>query len=90
MSVTFTDGVQTDRGETIPADGTALRLDVSDASKGASSLHRQRVTTLAPGSGLKRTAVDVDGLSGHGGGVLGAEVADERSDLRGSRSRPIG
>jgi phosphoenolpyruvate-protein kinase (PTS system EI component) len=34
MSVSFTDGVQTDRGETIPADGTALRLDVSDASNG--------------------------------------------------------
>jgi hypothetical protein len=34
MSVSFTDGVQTDRGETIPADGTKLRLDVSDASSG--------------------------------------------------------
>jgi phosphoenolpyruvate-protein kinase (PTS system EI component) len=34
MSVSFTDGVQTDRGETIPADGTKLRLDVSDSSRG--------------------------------------------------------
>jgi hypothetical protein len=34
MSVAFTEGVQTDRGETIPADGTKLRLDVRDASKG--------------------------------------------------------
>lgn len=34
MSVTFTEGVQTDRGETIPEDGTTLRLDVSDASSG--------------------------------------------------------
>jgi hypothetical protein len=29
MSTTFTDGVQTSRGETIPADGTRVRLDVS-------------------------------------------------------------
>ena len=29
MSTTFTEGVQTDRGETIPADGTVVRLDVS-------------------------------------------------------------
>jgi hypothetical protein len=34
MSVTFTEGIQTDRGETIPADGTTLRLDVSDPSSG--------------------------------------------------------
>jgi hypothetical protein len=34
MSVTFTEGIQTDRGETIPADGTTLRLDVSDPSNG--------------------------------------------------------
>ena len=34
MSVSFTDGIQTDRGETIPADGTRIRLDVSDASSG--------------------------------------------------------
>jgi PEP-utilising enzyme, mobile domain len=34
MSVSFTDGVQTERGETIPADGTKLRLDVSDPSSG--------------------------------------------------------
>ena len=29
MSTTFTEGVQTDRGETIPADGARVRLDVS-------------------------------------------------------------
>jgi phosphoenolpyruvate-protein kinase (PTS system EI component) len=29
MSVRFTEGVQTSRGETIPADGTVVRLDVS-------------------------------------------------------------
>ena len=34
MSVNFTEGIQTDRSETIPADGTRLRLDVSDASNG--------------------------------------------------------
>lgn len=34
MSVSFTEGVQTDRGETIPADGTTIRLDVSDAKRG--------------------------------------------------------
>jgi phosphoenolpyruvate-protein kinase (PTS system EI component) len=31
MSVVFTEGVQTSRGETIPADGTLVRLDVSSA-----------------------------------------------------------
>ena len=34
MSVSFTEGIQTDRGETIPADGTKLRLDNSDAATG--------------------------------------------------------
>jgi phosphoenolpyruvate-protein kinase (PTS system EI component) len=34
MSVSFTEGVQTSRGETIPAEGTLVRLDVSNASKG--------------------------------------------------------
>jgi phosphoenolpyruvate-protein kinase (PTS system EI component) len=34
MSVSFTEGVQTSRGETIPADGTLVRLDVSSASQG--------------------------------------------------------
>lgn len=34
MSVSFTEGMQTDRGETIPPDGTTIRLDVSDASRG--------------------------------------------------------
>lgn len=29
MSTSFTEGVQTDRGETIPADGTQVRLDIS-------------------------------------------------------------
>lgn len=29
MSTSFTDGVQTSRGETIPADGTRVRLDIS-------------------------------------------------------------
>lgn len=29
MSTQFTDGVQTSRGETIPADGTTVRLDIS-------------------------------------------------------------
>ena len=29
MSVTFTDGIQTSEGETIPADGTVVRLDTS-------------------------------------------------------------
>lgn len=29
MSTSFTDGVQTSRGETIPADGTKVRLDIS-------------------------------------------------------------
>lgn len=28
-SVTFTEGVTTDRGETVPADGTVVRLDIS-------------------------------------------------------------
>jgi phosphoenolpyruvate-protein kinase (PTS system EI component) len=34
MSVSFTEGVQTSRGETIPADGTLVRLDVSAAAQG--------------------------------------------------------
>jgi phosphoenolpyruvate-protein kinase (PTS system EI component) len=34
MSVQFTEGVQTSRGETIPADGTLVRLDVSSAPQG--------------------------------------------------------
>lgn len=29
MSTVFTEGIQTDRGETIPADGTTVRLDIS-------------------------------------------------------------
>lgn len=29
MSTSFTEGIQTDRGETIPADGTQVRLDIS-------------------------------------------------------------
>ncbi len=29
MSTQFTDGIQTSRGETIPADGTRVRLDIS-------------------------------------------------------------
>lgn len=29
MSTAFTDGIQTDRGETIPADGAKVRLDVT-------------------------------------------------------------
>lgn len=29
MSTEFTEGIQTTRGETIPADGTAVRLDIS-------------------------------------------------------------
>ncbi len=29
MSTTFTDGIQTGRGETIPADGSRVRLDIS-------------------------------------------------------------
>ena len=29
MSTSFTEGVQTERGETIPADGTQVRLDIS-------------------------------------------------------------
>ena len=29
MGVTFTRGVETDRGETIPADGTVVRLDIT-------------------------------------------------------------
>lgn len=29
MSATFTDGIQTSRGETIPADGTQVRLDIT-------------------------------------------------------------
>ncbi|MEJ2863826.1 PEP-utilizing enzyme [Actinomycetospora flava] len=29
MSVTFTDGVRTERGETVPADDTVVRLDIS-------------------------------------------------------------
>ena len=29
MSTQFTDGIQTSRGETIPADGTSVRLDIS-------------------------------------------------------------
>jgi hypothetical protein len=34
MSVSFTEGIQTDRGETIPADGTTLRLDLTDPTRG--------------------------------------------------------
>ncbi|MGH8998999.1 MAG: PEP-utilizing enzyme [Acidimicrobiia bacterium] len=34
ISVTFTRGVKTSRGETIPADGTIVRLDVSTSPKG--------------------------------------------------------
>jgi phosphoenolpyruvate-protein kinase (PTS system EI component) len=29
MSTSFTDGIQTSRGETIPADGTRVRLDIT-------------------------------------------------------------
>jgi phosphoenolpyruvate-protein kinase (PTS system EI component) len=32
MTTQFTEGVQTARGETIPADGTLVRLDISDDS----------------------------------------------------------
>jgi signal transduction protein with GAF and PtsI domain len=34
MSVTFTEGVQTSRGETIPADGTLVRMDVASTPEG--------------------------------------------------------
>lgn len=34
MSVAFTEGVQTARGETVPADGTLVRLDVSRSPAG--------------------------------------------------------
>ena len=34
MSVAFNEGVQTPRGETIPADGTLVRLDVASAPNG--------------------------------------------------------
>jgi phosphoenolpyruvate-protein kinase (PTS system EI component) len=35
MAVSFTEGVQTARGETVPADGTMVRLDVSGSPTGA-------------------------------------------------------
>ena len=34
MSAQFTEGIQTARGETIPADGTLVRLDVSSVPEG--------------------------------------------------------
>jgi hypothetical protein len=34
MSVSFTTGIQTDRGETVPADGTTLQLDLADPARG--------------------------------------------------------
>jgi phosphoenolpyruvate-protein kinase (PTS system EI component) len=34
MSVAFSEGVQTSRGETIPADGTLVRLDVASVPEG--------------------------------------------------------
>jgi PEP-utilising enzyme, mobile domain len=34
MSVAFTEGIQTSRGETIPADGTLVRMDVSTTPVG--------------------------------------------------------
>lgn len=34
MSVSFTEGIQTSRGETIPADGTLVRLDISGTPEG--------------------------------------------------------
>lgn len=34
MSVTFTEGVRTSRGEVIPANGTMVRLDVSQTPEG--------------------------------------------------------
>jgi phosphoenolpyruvate-protein kinase (PTS system EI component) len=34
MSVTFTEGVRTPRGEIVPADGTRVRLDVSATPEG--------------------------------------------------------
>jgi signal transduction protein with GAF and PtsI domain len=34
MSVEFTEGVHTARGETVPADGTLVRLDVSESPTG--------------------------------------------------------
>jgi hypothetical protein len=34
MSVEFTEGIETARGETIPADGTLVRLDVSSTPEG--------------------------------------------------------
>lgn len=43
MSVAFSEGIETSRGETIPADGTTIRLDVSDGERG-------RVLVAASGS----------------------------------------
>jgi phosphoenolpyruvate-protein kinase (PTS system EI component) len=34
MSVVFSEGVQTERGETIPADGTLVQMDVSSTPQG--------------------------------------------------------
>ncbi len=34
MSVTFTEGVETSRGEIIPADGTLVTLDIATTPRG--------------------------------------------------------
>jgi hypothetical protein len=47
MSVSFTAGVQTERGETVPADGTRLRLELSDPSSGRVLAETGRVAQAA-------------------------------------------
>ncbi|HEY9415200.1 MAG TPA: PEP-utilizing enzyme, partial [Pseudonocardia sp.] len=58
MSVAFTDGVRSSRGEVIPADGTIVRLDVSTAPHG-------RVLAL-PGSAPAGGGSDGSGFEGPG------------------------
>jgi hypothetical protein len=43
MSVSFTEGIQTPRGETIPPDGTLVRLDVSSVPEGRVLLAEESV-----------------------------------------------
>jgi hypothetical protein len=72
MSVTFTEGVQTDRGEIVPSDGTRIRLEVSDPSSGRVLGERADKPSSAEGTG----AGDAEQIEG----VVGApEAAAEQS-----------
>jgi hypothetical protein len=76
MSVAFTDGVRSSRGEVIPADGTIVRLDVSTAPHG-------RVLAL-PGSAPAGGGSDGSGFEGPG--ANGSAVAGNGAPSSGGPS----